>query len=371
MRHKVTTKDVFSLLEQWAPKSFAYDWDPVGLQIGSHNRQVSKVMVTLDVDMRVIEEAIDKGVNVIIAHHPLLFNPLKSIDTDSSIGKVVAALIRHHITVYAAHTNLDIAEGGVNDIIAEKLGLEDTEVLLPTVKEELFKIVVFVPKEFSYNVQQAIGEAGAGCIGNYRDCSFKVEGEGTFKPLDTSDPFMGEKNELTHVKEVRIETIVEKRNLNNVIKALKTAHPYEEVAYDIYPTENEGKQYGLGRIGKWFGDNEATAVIDKVKESFNLTHVRFVGDLNKRIRNIAVVGGSGEKFIAAAKSKGADLYITGDITYHAAQGAEQMGLCVIDAGHYIEHVMKETTVAYLHQHLSKQKIECIASSVHTDPFSYR
>lgn len=371
MNHNITTKDVFSLLEQWAPQSLAYDWDPVGLQIGSHNHQVTKVMVTLDVDMRVIEEAIDKGANVIIAHHPLLFNPLTSVDTDSSIGKAVTTLIRHNITVYAAHTNLDIAEGGVNDILAEKLGLQNTEILLPTEKEDLFKIVVFVPKDFSEHVRRAIGEAGAGWIGNYRDCSFMVEGEGSFKPLDASDPFIGEKNSLTTVQEVRIETIVEEHKRTKVIQAIKDSHPYEEVAYDIYPTENEGKQYGLGRIGKWTGKSNASTIIDKVKESFDLTHVRFVGDIDKKVKKVAVVGGSGEKFIAAAKAKGADMYITGDITYHAAQEAEKMGLCVIDAGHYIEHVMKEATVAYLNTHLSASGIECIASSVHTDPFSYR
>lgn len=371
MNYKLTTKDVFSLLEQWAPKSLAYDWDPVGLQVGSHNHHVKKVMITLDVDMRVIEEAIANGVNVIIAHHPLLFNPLTSVDTDSYMGNIVATLLRHNITVYAAHTNLDIAKGGVNDIIAEKLGLQNTEILLPTYEENLFKIVVFVPKEFSERVQKAIGDAGAGWIGNYRDCSFKTEGEGSFKPLTGSDPFIGEKNTLTTVHEIRIETIVEDHKRSKVIQAIKDSHPYEEVAYDIYPTENKGKQYGLGRIGNWTGEANASVVIDKVKECFDLTHVRFIGDNDKVIKKIAVVGGSGEKFIASAKAKGADMYITGDITYHAAQGAEQMGLCVIDAGHYIEHVMKEATVTYLNRHLSEHDIECIASSVHTDPFSYR
>lgn len=371
MGNNFTNKDVFSFIEQWAPKALAYDWDPIGLQVGSYNHQVKKVMVTLDVDMRVIEEAIAKDVNVIIAHHPLLFNPLKAVDTDSAIGNAVATLIRHQITVYAAHTNLDIAEGGVNDIIAEKLGLQDTEILLPTDQEQLFKIVVFVPNDFSKHVQQAIGQAGAGWIGNYRDCSFKVAGEGSFKPLEASDPFIGEKNSLTTVQETRIETIVEEHNLSRVIQAIKESHPYEEVAYDIYPTKNEGRHYGLGRIGKWLGESNASAVIDKVKEAFALTHVRCIGDMDKQIKNIAVVGGSGEKFIAAAKAKGADMYITGDITYHAAQEAEQMGLCVIDAGHYIEHVMKEATVSYLHTRLSEHNIECIASTVHTDPFSYR
>lgn len=371
MSHKITTGNVFSLIEQWAPKSLAYDWDPVGLQVGSYNTPVKKVMVTLDVDMRVVEEAIDKGVNVIIAHHPLLFKSLQSIDVESPKGKMIETLLRHQITVYAAHTNLDIAEGGVNDMIAEKLGLQDTKVLVHTESKKLFKIAVFVPNEYSATVEEAIGDAGGGHIGNYRDCNFKVQGEGTFRPTDDSNPFIGEKGNVTRVPETRIETIVEEEQLHPVIDAIKRAHPYEEVAYDIYPVENKGKSYGLGRIGTWDAPLDVSAAITNVKDALDLSQIRFVGDDQKTIKKVAVVGGSGEKFISAAKQKGADIYITGDITYHAAQEAEQIGLAVIDAGHYIEYVMKEATAQYVNKHLEKHHIECIVSMVQTDPFSYR
>ncbi len=371
MSHRLTTGNVFSFIEQWAPKSLAYDWDPIGLQVGSYQEPVKKVMITLDVDMRVVEEAIEKGVNVIIAHHPLLFNPLQSIDVDSPKGKTIEALIRHKITVYAAHTNLDIAEGGVNDMIAEKLGLQDTNVLIHTESKKLYKIAVFVPNEYSSEVEKAIGDAGGGHIGNYRDCNFKVQGEGTFRPIEHSDPFIGEKNKLTRVQETRIETIVEEEQMHKVIDAIKRVHPYEEVAYDMYPVENKGKGYGLGRIGTWEAPLEVSAAIEKVKDALDLSQIRFVGNDKKAIQKVAVVGGSGEKFISAAKQKGADVYITGDITYHAAQDAEQMDLAVIDAGHYIEYVMKEATAQYVRKQLEKHQIECIVSMVHTDPFSYR
>lgn len=371
MKHNVTTGEVFFLLEQWAPKSLAYDWDPIGLQVGSYNEPVKKVMVTLDVDQRVIEEAIEQGVNLIIAHHPLLFKPLQSINTDSSKGQIIQTLIRHNITVYASHTNLDIAIGGVNDMLAEKLKLEETSVLVPTKTIELYKIVVFVPNDYSAKVETAIGKAGGGHIGNYRDCNFKVRGEGSFRPLEGSEPFIGEKDTLARVQETRIETIVEEDKLQDVIQAMKQSHPYEEVAYDVYPTKNKGHSYGLGRIGTWTSKSTVSSVVQKVKEAFNLSHVRFVGNEHKQIKKIAIVGGSGEKFISAAKNKGADLYITGDITYHAAQEAEQIGLAIIDAGHYMEYVMKEATARYLEDHLSTTGIQCIESTIHTNPFSYQ
>lgn len=371
MNHDLTTGDVFSILEQWAPKSLAYDWDPVGLQVGSYSEPVKKIMVTLDVDDRVIDEAIEQGVNLIIAHHPLLFNPLKSINVESTKGKIVQTLIRNNITVYASHTNLDIADGGVNDIISEKLGLVNTGVLIETGEIKMHKVVVFVPKDHTATLERVIGEAGGGLIGNYRDSNFKVEGEGTFRPIEGANPFIGEKNTLTNVQETRIETIVAENELDYVIQEIKRVHPYEEVAYDIYPTNNKGSIYGLGRIGKWTNEKTVSAVIQKIKETLNMTHVRFVGDENKLIQKVAIVGGSGEKFIAAAKEQGADLYITGDVTYHAAQDAEQLDLAVIDAGHYIEYVMKEATVKYLDKQEALKEIDCVVSMIHTDPFSYR
>lgn len=368
---KLLTGDVFSILEQWAPKTLAYDWDPIGLQVGSYKEPVEKIMVALDVDERVVGEAIEHGVNLIIAHHPLLFQSLHSIDVQSPKGAVIQSLIKHNITVYAAHTNLDIADGGVNDMLADRLGVEETEVLVQTEEEPLFKFVVFVPNNYANRVQQAIGVAGAGYIGNYRDCSFNIRGEGSFKPLKDAQPFIGTIDERKQVEETRIETIVQQSRVQQVVDAAKNAHPYEEVAYDLYVTNNPGKQYGLGRIGKWSSEKTVPEVIQQVKETFELTHVRFIGDDQKSIRTVAIVGGSGEKFITAAKEKGADIYITGDITYHAAQEAEYIGLSVIDAGHYIEHVMIQETTQFLNNHLETSGIKCMESSVTTDPFSYR
>lgn len=368
---QLTTGDIFSILEEWAPISLAYDWDPIGLQVGSSKDPVKKMLITLDVDDRVVDEAIQHGVNLIIAHHPLLFRPMKSINLETPKGALIQKLLQHRITVYAAHTNLDIATGGVNDVLADRLGLAETEVLVKTDEEPLIKFVVYVPNEYALNVQQAIGREGAGHIGAYSHCSFKTRGEGSFKPLAGAAPYIGEIDTITNVEETRLETIVPKKIVNQVVQAAMDAHPYEEVAYDLYPTENRGEQMGLGRIGKWTEESSVERVIDKVKEVFELSHVRIAGPKRKEVRHVAIVGGSGEKYIHDAKRKGADVYITGDVTYHQAQEAEQLGVTVIDAGHYIEHVMIKETARFFKSHAVTSNIECMSSIIDTDPFSYR
>lgn len=369
MTEVITNADIFREIETWAPKQLAYDWDHVGLQVGSHQQKVKKVLISLDVLESVVDEAIELGVNLIIAHHPLLFKPLKKIDVNTPQGRTIAKLIKHEISVYAAHTNLDIAEGGVNDLLCQKLQIKTTDHVVPVTEERLYKLKVFVPLDHAREVRDAISQAGAGHIGNYSHCTFQTKGQGTFKPLQGTNPYIGKIDEVEYVDEYKIETIVQESILAKVIQAMIEAHPYEEVAYDIFPLHQIGKSYGLGRIGQLPNQMTVEQLALQVKQVFSLDHVRVIGKHDKNINQVAVIGGSGEKYIHAAKMKGADVLITGDMTFHQAQIAKDIGLVVIDAGHYIEEVMKEAMQAKLASTFSNHSVEFIISKVNTNPFT--
>lgn len=359
---------IFRELEAWAPKTFAYDWDNVGLQVGSISDKTEAVLVTLDVNDAVVDEAIRLGANVIVSHHPMLFKPLKTIDFNTPKGKLVRKLIKHDITVYASHTNLDIAEGGVNDLLAEKIGIENVQPMVVTHEEPLYKLAVFTPVDHVNEVVDALSEAGAGHIGNYSHCTFQAPGTGTFKPLEGANPYIGTPHKIERVEELKIETIVPETLLKNVVEAMLKAHPYEEVAYDIYPLKNEGKKYGLGRIGTLKEVVNFHQLIEMTKKVLDVRHVRYVGDLDKQVKRVAVLGGSGEKYIHKAKQLGADAYITGDVTFHQAQDAKDNGLALIDAGHYIEQVMKEATKRFIEERFPSLNV--YVSNVNTDPFQF-
>lgn len=360
--------DLFQQMEKWAPKSLAYDWDPVGLQVGSSNGETKKVMITLDVTEAVVKEAAEKDVNLIIAHHPLLFKSVQHIDMDTIKGKVIQQLIKHDITVYAAHTNLDVAKGGVNDLLCDALKLDHTENLVPIESEQLFKLAVYVPQTHTESVREALGGAGAGHLGNYSHCTFQTSGTGTFKPLEDADPFIGEKLSSVKVEEHRLETIVREADVAEVLQAMKEAHPYEEVAYDIFLLHQTGEESGLGRVGYLPVEMSLEALCEKVKAAFSLEGLRFVGNPKQKVRKVAVLGGSGEKFVQQAIAQKADVYITGDMTFHAAQDAMEMGFSIIDPGHYVEEIMKKATQNYLQQQFSQ--LDVIASTTNTNPFQF-
>lgn len=371
-----TNADVFRLLENWAPKSLAEEWDNVGLQVGSYHKPVKRIMVTLDVLEAVVDEAIANEVDLIIAHHPILFKPLQQLNLDSWRGRVVKKLIQHDITVYAAHTNLDIANGGVNDMLADLLGLTNREIMVDTNEEALYKIAVYVPEAHIEEVMDAVTEAGAGHIGKYSHCTFRTTGTGTFKPLIGTSPFIGEQDKLENVTEVKLETVVQETRLQKVLKAILGAHPYEEVAYDVIPLQNTGEKYGLGRVGTLANTVTLEELTNMVKTTLEVSTVRVSGNLTKKIKRVAVLGGSGEKYIIPALHKKADVYITGDMTFHHAQEAIEMGLAIIDAGHYIEKVMKLGTKQFLEAkikngHEIDPTIDVIVSTTNTDPFQYK
>ncbi|WP_226583090.1 Nif3-like dinuclear metal center hexameric protein [Halobacillus litoralis] len=367
---KVTAQHIIKQFERWSPKNLAYDWDNVGLQVGTLNKPVENVMVTLDVLENVVDEAIEKQVDLIIAHHPLLFVKLNQINFDTPKGRVVRKLIKHDITVYAAHTNLDVAEGGVNDVMADILEVKNRKPLIETGKDELVKLTVFVPETHLEQVRESIGHAGAGYIGNYSHCTFQVSGEGTFKPQEGTTPYIGKQGELEQVDEKRVETIVPKSKLSAVLKAMEDSHPYEEVAYDLYPLLNEGQSLGVGRVGRLEQPIRLRDFVEKVKVGFDVPNLRVSGDLEKNIQTVALLGGSGEKYIHKAKASGADVYITGDMTFHMTQDAMEMGLAVIDPGHHVEKVVCSKVKQYLEEHcIGEGKLNIIISEVNTEPFT--
>jgi dinuclear metal center YbgI/SA1388 family protein len=367
----VNGHEVIQLFEQFAPKHFAMEGDKIGLQIGRLNKQISRVMIALDVLEEVVDEAIAKKVDLIIAHHPIIYRPLQNIMTDKLPGRLIEKLLKNDISVYAAHTNLDIANGGVNDLLAEALDLKETEVLVPTYEVKLKKLVVYVPEEDSQRLKQALGDAGAGSIGQYSHCLFSTAGIGQFLPNDSANPHIGQIGQLEEVKEVRIETIFPEYLEKKIIQAMLKVHPYEEVAYDIYPLENRGESLGLGRIGK-VEEMTLREFAEHVKRALEVPVVRVVGNLDDKVRKVAVLGGDGNKYLSSAKFKGADVYITGDLYYHVAHDAMMMNLNVIDPGHNVEKIMKKGVAHYLTKQCSDKRydVEIIASKENTEPFQF-
>ena len=366
----LTNRDVFKKMEDWAPISLGYEWDNNGLQVGSYSNIVENVLISLDVLEVTVDEAIEKNVDLIVAHHPLLFKGLKQIDFGTPKGRTIKKLIENNISVYAAHTNLDVAESGVNDLIANKLAIKNTKPLVETTRTSLYKIIVYVPDDYLEQVKSSLNNAGAGHLGNYSNCSFETVGQGQFKPLKEANPFSGELNKLSVFKEIKLEVIVSEEKLNDAVNQMIKAHPYEEVAYDIYKLENTDKSLGIGRIGCLNEKTSVQLLCEEIKESLDVRNVRVSGDLNKKVERVAIVGGSGEKFIYEAFKQNADVLITGDITFHQAQEAIELGLVVIDAGHYIEKIMKSAVKDYLEDNFKADSINFLVSEINTDPFTF-
>ncbi|WP_174730216.1 Nif3-like dinuclear metal center hexameric protein [Mesobacillus harenae] len=367
----VNGHQVIQLFETFSPKALAVEGDKIGLQIGALNGPVQKVMIALDVVEEVVDEAIEKGAQLIIAHHPPIFRPLKKIDTASPSGQIIKKLIKHDIAVYAAHTNLDVAKGGVNDLLADAIGLKNQQVLVPTYKETLKKLVVFVPEENAAEVREALGKAGAGSIGDYSHCSFSSEGAGRFLPGEGTNPHIGKQGSLETVKETKIETIYPASIERQVINAMIKAHPYEEAAYDLYKLENSGEELGLGKIG-YIEEMSLKDFCDHIKKTLEVERVRVVGDINTKIRKVAVLGGDGNKYFSQAAFQGADVYVTGDIYYHTAHDAMMLGLNMVDPGHNVEKIMKKG-VAQVLGSMCKDKhydVEVFPSELNTDPFQF-
>ncbi|MFC4768625.1 Nif3-like dinuclear metal center hexameric protein [Effusibacillus consociatus] len=370
---QTTVKDVIRVFEEWVSPNLAMEGDKIGLQIGNPANLVSKILVTLDVTEEVVDEAIQAGAQLIVAHHAIIYTSIKRIRTDSYYGRTIARLLANDIAVYVAHTNLDIAEGGVNDVLAELFGLQDVEILDRLHNLRLKKLVVFVPKDHHEQVLEAVCSAGAGWIGNYSHCTFNTSGTGTFKPEEGTNPFIGEKGKLERVEEVRLETIVPETSQEAVVRAMLAAHPYEEVAYDLYPLEIMGKPYGIGRVGTLEREYRLAEFAQYVKSKLGVPGIRIVGDRNNQIKKVAIVGGSGSEWIDASVGHGADVLITADLKYHDAQDALFKGLSLIDPGHNgMERIVVPVVANFFNQKFKELNwnTEAVSSRVLTEPFDF-
>lgn len=363
--------DIIDIMENIAPSYLAESWDNVGLLVGDKDSLVSKIMICLELNSIIIDEAIEKGIDMIITHHPLIFKPLKKFVVSDPIANIISKLIKNDINLYSAHTNLDIAIGGTSDYMAELLNLKDLSPLNITHNKKYCKLVVFVPEDNIEDVREAISQAGAGNIGNYSHCTYQTKGTGTFKPLKGAKPHIGNLDELEKVSEYRLETIVSMDKLNNVVNYMLKAHPYEEVAYDIIPLENKIESLGVGRIGYLDDVMELKELALKLKNILSADRVKLIGDESMNVEKIAICTGSGSEYIIDAYKNRCDCYITGDIKYHDAQLAKELGISIIDAGHYeTENIicipMKERLINEFAK--NKYELEVITSEININPF---
>jgi dinuclear metal center YbgI/SA1388 family protein len=327
----VRVAQISEVIETIAPSSLAEEWDNCGLQVGDPEAEVNRVLVALTPLPEVFEEAEEKGADFLLFHHPLIFDPLKAVVTPSYPGGLLARAIRNGLAVYAAHTSYDAAPAGVSVALARALGLSGPlRVLSP--RGALRKLVVFVPEENADAVAKAIAEVGAGVIGDYTECTFRTLGRGTFRGGEGASPYIGEKGRLEEVEEVRIETVVAAHTVGPAVNAASAAHPYEEVALDVYPVEGSPDGCGYGRVGTLRERLTAEELREYVSESLGFPSC-LLADPGRRIETVAVLGGSGGSFIPEVAASGAHAYVTGDVDYHEALLAESLDLAVIDAGH--------------------------------------
>lgn len=324
--------EIIQLLEQTAPLSYQESYDNAGLLTGNAGWDCTGIICSLDATEDVISEAKSKGFNLVVAHHPIIFGGLKKITGKNYVEKTVIAAIKNDIAIYAIHTNLDNVINGVNDKIADKLGLVNRQILAPKLNQ-LMKLYTFVPTEYAAKVRSAIFEAGAGNIGNYSECSFNAEGTGTFKAGEGTNPFVGGIGQQHHEKEVKIETIFPAFLQQKIVTALIKAHPYEEVAYDIVALANTYQQAGSGLIGELTEPVTEIQFLAQIKAAFELSVIRHTPLSGKKVKKVALCGGAGSFLTGKAIASGADFYITGDVKYHEFFDANDR-LVIADIGHW-------------------------------------
>jgi dinuclear metal center YbgI/SA1388 family protein len=362
-----TVGDWLAVLDRVYPSSWAEGWDSTGLQVGDRSWEVSRVLVALDPTRGVVAEAGERGCGLLITHHPLVFQPLPRLDLSDAVTRAAADAISSQVAVAACHTNADVAQPGVSDALAEALGVEVTGVLHQTSAGEQVKLVTFVPPEATVKVLDAMAAAGAGVIGEYTHCSFRVRGTGTFIPSERAHPAVGERGDFNEVEEDRLEIVVPRERLSPAVVALLDAHPYEEPAYDIYALSSPGG-LGLGRIGRLSAHLSAEDLADRCRERLR-SAVRVVGDPGKRVQNVALCGGSGASLLRDAVRAGVDAYVTGDLKHHQALDAVSAGLAVIDAGHHgTEWPFVPVLAGQLSEAGKSLGGEVLVSDTRTDPF---
>lgn len=320
-------------IETLAPPGYAYAWDRIGLHTGRPDQDVHTALVALTVTQEVLEAARNAGAEMIVSHHPLIWEPFKTLREDHAEARLALDIARAGIACYSAHTNLDVVPGGVNTVLADRLGLVDMAPLLSVPHADCVKLVTFVPKEDVDDVRAAICDAGAGVIGDYTYCTFNAPGIGTFIPGDNSDPYSGQKNELNEEREIRLETLLPTVNVPAVLEALMKAHPYEEPAYDLIRIANPRPEISLGLRGRLQHSMLLRDFAAHVCAALEIPYAQTVGAADEPVQEVAVLGGAGGSSVNQIPLD-VDVYVTGDVKYHDAVSAREKGLAVIDAGHH-------------------------------------
>jgi len=367
-----TVSDLVSLIEKIAPFRFAEEWDNPGLQVGNKDWPVKRAWVALDPTPDVVDAACKSKVDLLITHHPLIFTPLKSINFASPEGSVIHKAAVCGLAVFSAHTNLDSAEEGLNDLLASRIGLKNTSVLAGSGKSGRCKFVVYVPAGHEQNVIKSLFETKAGIIGSYTCCSFRSAGKGTFRPEISARPFIGKIGEISDVDEVRIEAVASKVDIPEVLARVSESHPYETMAYDVYPLCEYDKLSGMGRVGELEEKTKLGILAEKIKSKLALKNVKIAGNPGLSVTHAAVCTGSGSGLLKEFFNSGAQVYITGDLRYHDARSAEAKGVGLIDIGHFAsEHIIIEELAKRLGMMTKEAGYDILieACGIERDPFS--
>jgi dinuclear metal center YbgI/SA1388 family protein len=360
-------QDIMNQLEELAPLAYAEDFDNVGLLVGNKNSEVSGVLITLDTLETVVDEAIKKNCNLIVSFHPIIFKGLKALTGKDYVERTVLKAIKNDIAIYAIHTALDNSIRGVNDIICNTLGLENKKILIPQ-RGTIKKLTTYVPLGNANTLRAQLFKAGAGNIGNYDNCSFNAQGQGTYRGNENSNPTLGKRGELHEEAEVQISVTFNKHVESKLLRALFEHHPYEEVAFEVATLDNYDQHIGIGMVGELKETQETKAFLKFVKEKMNVSCIKHSEISKEKIKKIAVLGGSGSFAITAAQRAGADILITSDLKYHDFFSAEKK-IIVVDIGHYeSEQFTKTFLVDYLSQ--KNTSFAVVLSTTNTNPVKY-
>ncbi|MBS1647836.1 MAG: Nif3-like dinuclear metal center hexameric protein [Bacteroidetes bacterium] len=360
-------QDIISVVEQFAPPALQESYDNSGVQCGNTQMPASGVLLSLDITHEVLKEAIKKKCNLIIAHHPLIFSPLKQLTGKNYVEQLIIKAIKNDIVLYACHTNADNIQAGVNKKIAEKIGLLNTRILQPK-KRILKKLVTFCPEKQAASVQNALFDAGCGHIGNYDRCSFSTNGNGTFRANEHAQPFVGEKHKQHTETEIKIETIFESYKEHQVVQTLLQAHPYEEAAYDIYTLDNTHPQIGSGMVGELAQPMSEKDFLQHLKQSFGARGIRYTRFLNQEVKKVALCGGSGSFLLKEAIKAGAHMFVSADFKYHQFFDADNH-IVIADIGHYeTEHFTPEIFYSQIVKKFSTFAVHL--SDHNTNPVNY-
>jgi len=360
-------KEITSYIEAVVPLAYQEDYDNAGLIVGNPEMEITGAVLTVDITEAIVEETIQKKANLIVSHHPIVFGGLKKITGKNYVERIIIKAIKNDVAIYAVHTNLDSIWGGVSNKIADKLELKNQKILSP-IANHLMKLVYFVPNEQAEETRKAVFGAGAGHIGEYDMCSYNLQGKGSFRAGENTNPFVGNKGEMHYEDEVRVETIFPKHLKNKIVSALIKAHPYEEVAYDLYPLENSFEKAGFGVVGELEQEIDEMDFLKEVKNLFTAQCVRYTQLLNKPVKKVAVCGGSGSFLLKNAIRAKADVFISGDFKYHQFFDADGK-ILIADIGHFeTEQITKELFYELLIKKFPKFAVHL--TEINSNPINY-